>query len=208
MHKKLMMACMAIAAFAAFVIAPAALASPVLTNGGVAVGVGTELTGKNTLNTKFTSSLTVECSNADLTGKVTKNSGTEIAGEILVGGALFTGTGTGGDCTSSGIFNAPTAVTVNSKLCLATVPKTDNVTITGCGANIAFTLNLTGIGPCLYESSTVLGTFVTNAGATVNVSEQEVKYTGSGGTFCPGSGKLDMDLDLYTKGGGTQLTIS
>jgi hypothetical protein len=207
MHKKLMMACMAIAAFAAFVVAPAASASPVLTNGGVAVAVGTELTGKNTGETKFTGSINVNCSNADLTGKVTKNNGTEIAGEIPVGSALFTGTHSTGDCTSTGLFTAPAAVSVTSKLCLATVPKTDNVTITGCGANVKFTLNLTGLGPCEYSTATVLGTFVTNAGATINVLEQAATLTNTG-SFCPTSGKLDMHFDLYTKGGGTQLTIS
>jgi hypothetical protein len=43
--------------------------------------------------------------------------------------------------------------------------------------------------------------------ATVNVSEQEAKKI-EGGFFCPSSGKLDMDFDLYTTGTNTGLTIS
>jgi hypothetical protein len=205
MNRKLMMACMAIAAFAAFVIAPAASASPVLTENGVAVAVGAEITGKNTGNTLFTGPFNVVCSNADLAGKVTANSGTQIKGEIPAGSATFTGTGTSSDCTSA---LGSAAVTVNSALCLETVKGTDTVSVTGCGGNVVFTLTVTGTGPCKYSTATVKGTYVTNAGATVNVLEQEAVKS-EGGFFCPSSGKLDMDFDLYTKNTVTpQLTIS
>jgi hypothetical protein len=219
MHKKLMMACVAIAAFAAFVIAPAASASPVLTENGVAVPVHPNaaktcaeeatgcITGKNTGETKFTGSINVNCSNADLSGPLTKNNGTEIVGEIPVGGASFTGTATGGDCTSTGLFTAPAAVAVTSKLCLATVNKSDNVTVTGCGSSVKFTLTLTGLGPCEYATPTVLGTYTTGE-ATVNINEQVATLQNTG-SFCPTSGKLDMDFDLYTYNTTTpQLTIS
>jgi hypothetical protein len=207
MHKKLMMACMAIAAFAAFVIAPAASASPVLTHNGIVVPVGTEITAKNTGETKFTGSINVNCSSAHLVGVVKKNNGTEIEGEIPVGKAHFTGTHSTGDCTSTGLFTAPAAVAVTSKLCLATVNKSDTVTVTGCGSSVQFKLTLTGLGPCEYASNTVLGTYTTNAEATVNISEQVATLTNTG-SFCPSSGKLDMDFDLYTNNASTQLTIS
>jgi hypothetical protein len=206
MHKKLMMACMAIAAFAAFVIAPAASASPVLTDSGVPVPVGTSVEGHSTGITKFTG-FGVECTTGNLKGTVTANTGTTIAGEVAAGAATFTGTGTNGDCTSP---LGSIGVKLVSKLCFDTVSKTDNVTITGCGANpITFTLTITGSVPCSYKAATVTGTFVTNGPATINISEQEATGEGEGNSFiCPTSGKLDMDFDLYTTGRTVQFTVS
>ncbi|MGN6588664.1 MAG: hypothetical protein ACTHKT_14520 [Solirubrobacterales bacterium] len=203
MHKKLMMACMAIAAFAAFVIAPAASASPVLTEGTTAVAVGSSIEGKNTGNTEFTGGFNVVCSTAVLKGTVTGNSGTKIKGEVPAGSAVFTGTSTGGDCTSA---LGATKVTVNSKLCLETAAE-DKVAVTGCGANVTFTLEVTGTGPCKYSTASVTGTYKTSAAATVNVENQAAKKE-EGGVFCPSEGVLKMDFDLYTTGGSTALTIS
>lgn len=208
MHKKLMMACMAIAAFAAFAMPSAASASPTLTDltlpGGVVdtVKVGSWVVSTNVGVTKFTGSVTVECSSATLKGTVTENSGSSFKGEIEPANASFTGTATGGDCTST-LFNSPAKVTVNSKLCLASVKGTDNVTTTGCGKNVSFTLTLTGNGPCKYETSSVSGSYVTNTQpnpAEVTVSEQESKLV-EGGFFCPSSGKLDMVFKLETTDG-------
>jgi hypothetical protein len=203
MHKKLMMACMAIAAFAAFVIAPAASASPVLTNsGGGATAVGTEITGKNVGNTTFTGAFNVVCSSADLTGKLTKNASNVIEGEIPVGSSTFTGTGTSSDCTSA---LGSTGVTVNTKLCLV-AKGGDVATVTGCGANLAFTLTITGTGPCKYSTASVSGTHNTNKDAEITIVKQPANLV-EGGFFCPGTGELDMVFALTTKAGGT-LTIS
>ena len=200
MHKKLMMACMAIAAFAAFVVAPAASASPVLTEGGVALGTGVSIKATNTGITKFTASTgtVVECTHAEFKGTVTKNSGTKIAGEIPLGSASFSGTGEGGDCTSG---LGPVKPTVTTRLCLET--SGDTVIITGCNGNpVTFTLDVTGLTECPYSAASVTGTFNTNADATVNVSEQLATRSNSN-FFCPSSGKLDMDFDLTTTGGQT-----
>jgi hypothetical protein len=205
MHKKLIMACMAVVALAAFALPALASASPVLTDSaGKAVAVGTEITGKNVGNTLFTGAFNVTCSTADLSGKVTENSGTSIKGEVPAGSASFTGTGTGGDCTSA-LGN--TKVTVNSALCLATTKIADQFEVTGCGANVTFTLEITGTGPCKYKAAKVLATFTTApADAQVTVTEQPAELE-EGGFFCPSSGKLDMVFALTTKAGGT-LTIS
>ncbi|MGN6556686.1 MAG: hypothetical protein ACTHLH_01575 [Solirubrobacterales bacterium] len=208
MHKKLMLACMAIAAFAAFVVAPAASASPVLTDPTIegankAVPVGTSITGANTGPTFFKGGFEVECTNDDLVGTLKENTGTKIKGEIPVGGASFKGTEAGEDCKS---FLGATNVKVNSKLCLETVAGTDNVTTTGCGANVTFTLEITGTGPCKYSAASISGTYNTNADATVNIPKGIAKKE-EGGIFCPGEGFLEMDFDLYTTGKGT-LSIS
>jgi len=92
-------------------------------------------------------------------------------------------------------------MTVNSKLCIETIKATDEVLITGCGFAITITAELTGTGSCRYETISLGGKFITSAGFTSNVSEQEVKGEAVNPIFCPTSGKLDFDLDFYTTGG-------
>jgi hypothetical protein len=222
MHKKIIMACMAIAAFAAFVVAPAASASPVLTNGATTVTAGTSVTGINTGATVFVGFggiLRVECSRGILHGTITANTGTTIAGEVALGQATFGGTG-GADPTAPGGEHectsniGDTTVTVNSKLCFHTVEKTDTVSIDGCknakGETVEplkFTLNVTGSGPCVYKQATITGTYKTAAAATVNLAGAEATLA-EGGFFCPGGGNLTMDFDIYTAGGAALLTVS
>lgn len=204
MHTKLIMVCMAFAAFA-FVAAPAASASPALTASGVLAPIGTAIEGKSTGGARFTGSFSIECSSATLTGTLTKNSGTKIEGTIPVGKATYTGTGTSGDCTSAlGSFK----VTMNSELCLVS-GTTDNLIVIGCGVNpVIFTLEFTGTGSCKYSTAVVSGTFTTNVTPpTLSVSEQEAKKV-EGGFFCPAFGKLDMDFDLYADGTNFGLAIS
>jgi len=142
-----------------------------------------------------------------MAGTVTENTGTSFKMTIpAVTGVTITGTGVGGDCTS---LLGSIKWTYTSELCLANVPKTDNVTITGCGTNpVTITQEFTGTGPCKYSTTTMTGTYVTNAGATVSLLDQRILGEATNGTFCPTEGKLDMDLDFYTTGGSTQLAIS
>jgi len=206
MHKKLMLACMAIAAFAAFVVAPAASASPVLTDitkvGEPAETVPTSawIVGKNTGNTLFEGGFAVTCTTAVLNGKVTANTGSTIAGEVAAGAATFTGTGSGGDCTSALGDVKPT---VNSKLCLHAQSGSDNVTVTGCGANITFTLSVTGSISCAYSAASVTGTYQTSGDATVNLNKQPATRESGQSFLCPATGSLTMDFDLYTTDGTT-----
>ncbi|MGN6558122.1 MAG: hypothetical protein ACTHLH_08955 [Solirubrobacterales bacterium] len=209
MHKKFMLACMVIAAFAAFVMAPVASAATITSETKV-VPVGTSITGINTGVTKFTGPFNVECDHDHLTGVVTKNTDAEFEGEIPIGNAQFNGTAAGTDCTSA---LGATKVTVNSKLCLKQVAGTDTVNTTGCGGNVTFTLEITGTGPCKYSTASVSGTFTTNSTpATATISEQAAKKE-EGGIFCPGEGKLDLVFDLHTTGKtsnetGAGITIS
>jgi len=202
MYKKLMLACMAITAFAAFVIAPAASASPALTESGVKVAVGSSVTATNNGVTKFTGGFGVECQKAHLQGTVTANSGTSIKGEIPVGSAKFENN-TSTACSSA---LGATAVTVTSKLCLES-GASDTLKVTGCGGNVVFDLKAAGVS-CKYETASVSGTFTTNTTpASATVSEQPAKEVG-GLFFCPDEGKLDMTFNLFTTGGTTGLTIS
>jgi polyisoprenoid-binding protein YceI len=212
MFKKLILAGMAIAAFAAFMMPAAASASPVLTSEGVKVPLLTKIIGTSTETPTLTGAFNVTCSKAKITGTVTKNSGTNVEATVPVGGATYEGTGTNGDCTSA---LGSTKVTVNSELCLASAAN-DTVNITGClnakeeSLPVTFTLEITGTGPCKYKTALVNGTHNTNiTPATIKVSEQEAKLE-EGGFFCPASGKLDQDFDLYTDNLPTEtpLTIS
>jgi hypothetical protein len=197
------MACMALVAFAAMALPAIASASPVLTSEGKTVPVGTSIFGTNTGETLFEGGFNVKCTHAILTGSVSTNNGSEIAGEIPAGNASFTGTGSGGDCTSA---LGDTHPTVNSALCMESLSGTDTVEVTGCGANVTFTLTVTGAATCKYSTSHVIGTFITNATATINLKEQPAKKE-EGSFLCPGEGKLTMDFDLHTTG-GTLLTVS
>jgi hypothetical protein len=205
MHKKLITACMAIAAFAAFVMAPAASASPVLTDetpGGIVdtLQPGAWITGTTTGEAVFTGPFNVRC-HGHLSGTVTQNNGTQIKGTVPVGNAIFTGTGTGGDCTSA-LGNVK--VTVTSELCMETVKATDNVFVNGCsGAPITFDLAITNVITCKYSTASVTGTFKTSDDATVNLSEQPAKEEEPKSAFCPDEGSLDMDFDLTTTDGTT-----
>lgn len=209
MHKKLMLACMAIAAFAAFVIAPAASAHT-LTSEGIAVPVGTSITGVNEPGTvsKFTGGFSVTCETLHLTGTVTRNDTEVIEGTIPVGGAQFDNAG-GAACSSA---LGATTVNVTSELCLKTIKETDTLLTTGCGGNVKFDLTVGGT-VCLYEAASVSGSFTTNeTPVTGTVSEQPAKEVG-GKFFCPDEGKLDMSINLHTTGKkstetGVGLTIS
>ncbi|HET9676044.1 MAG TPA: hypothetical protein VFP21_00905 [Solirubrobacterales bacterium] len=202
MHKRIIMSCLAIGAFMALVVVPTASASPVLTDNEKAVAVGTSLVAKNTGAVVFGGAFKAECSSAEFIGSVTANTGTSYKAEIPLGGAKLSGSGTGGDCTSGlGSIKA----TVNSKICEETV-EGDASKLTGCGANLTFTLEVTGTGACKYTAASASSSFVTGSDATVNVKEQGFKKS-EGGIFCPSEGSLTVDFDQTTTGGGT-LVIS
>jgi hypothetical protein len=194
MHKKPTMACIALVAIMVFVVAPTASASPALTDNELLLPPGTSMQTRSTGEFKVEGAFSVSCTNTVLNGTLTGNTGTKIKDEVPVGSASFTGTGTGGDCTSA---LGATKVTVNSKLCMETVTSTDNVVITGCGGNVTFTLEVTGTGACKYSTASITGTFKTNAAATVNVAKQPAKKE-EGGFFCPAEGALSVDWDWYT----------
>ncbi|HET9677969.1 MAG TPA: hypothetical protein VFP21_10755 [Solirubrobacterales bacterium] len=211
MHKKIMMACMAIAAFAAFVVAPAASASPELTDPiGTTIAPGASVKATTNNITKFTLTKgggAVECNHSEFKGTVTANTGTTIAGKIPAGAFggnyTFSGTATGGDCTSPLGAVKPTLI---SSLCFDTIKGTDNVTIDGCeGKPVTFILDATIGVECKYETNTVLGTFTTNADATISVSEFAVPQEKPINAFCPVEGWLDMDFEITTTDGSTIL---
>ena len=187
-----MMVCAATAACATFA-ASVASASPVMTIGGSSAPVGSSWVSRLAGTEEF-SGFNVVCSATELKGTVIENSGTKIKLETPVGSTAITGTATGGDCTSS---LGATRYTVNSKLCLETIPKTDNATATGCGGSITFTLEVTAVGSCKYSTASAAGTFKTNEDFTFQFTKQPAKLE-EGGVFCPSEGNLFTGTDLLT----------
>jgi hypothetical protein len=146
---------MRLAAIAAFVVAPAASASPVLTSEGKAVAVGAEIKGSNTGTFRFeTSGYSVECPSVNMVAKLTANTGTHIGIEVGEGLFTSTGTGAGGDCTT----NLGSAAM--GEMCLTSIAKTDLFSVTGCGVEgVTMTTTITGMGACKYLATTITATF-------------------------------------------------
>ena len=204
MHTKIITACLAIAAFAAFGAAPSASASN-LTESGVTVKAGASITGTSTLIRFIAGSNTLACTHAHMSGTVTADASGTIAAEIAAFNPVIGGTDTGTDCTSSGL--GPVKWTVNSRLCLHVPNKTDFGTVTGCaGAPLTFTLNLTNLTTlCHYEKAT-LGVEITTApvDAAVRARPGEVaKGEFPNSIFCPAEGELEMEFTLTTTDGTT-----
>jgi len=203
MHRKIIGAVVAVALVAFAAVPALASASPVLKESGTAVPLGSKIAGTNIGNTVMTTSAgNIECQSSVMKGTVTKNSGTEIEGNIE--SATFTGTGSEGKCTTAFLGDVkvePKRLPWCIKAGVGKLAKDAfNVTSGTCsgGGVMEFTLNSSLAGACTYTKSAVEGTFNTGGTqAVLTVSEQEFVKS-SGGFFCPSSGKLDMKFGLET----------
>jgi len=200
MHRKIIMTCAAIAAFAAFATPSASAAN--LKGGGVTIAVGSSITGVNVGNILFTAgNLTVTCSTAHVAGMVITDVGGTILVEVPPYTSHFTGTGNGGDCTSPLGDVTPT---VTSRLCLHLSAGADVGTVTGCSGSgsVKFSLNITGVATCKYTAASVSSTIITTGDAESVISEAPA--TEEGGLFlCPDTDKLDMRFVWSTTSGPT-----
>jgi hypothetical protein len=212
MYKKLILSCMAVAAFAAFVL-PATASAATATDAKGDVAVGASITGKNVGETFFmrTDGTTPEvtCTNADAVGTVTKNSGGVFAGSIT----SFKFSGTGAVAAHNGLNECTAAIgnawitVLNLPLTIEALAGTDNVTVTGKeGKKVKFIIGSTVAGECEYETTnaSVTGTFTTGPTAVVSTNNTQAG-SGSklirGGFFCPTSGQLKMSFFLATTNG-------
>jgi hypothetical protein len=224
MFKKLIMSCMALAAFAAFALPAAASATnaPEVVENSTRVAAGTALVGTatNTLFTTTEGATLVTCENAKMSGTLKTNSGTKVEGEIPVGSAVFQGTGAVNahnslpECTGS-FGNA--YITVTTALCVRSdsLMVTDEFQVTGgaCGSGgkVKFIIGSTTAGACEYESTgAVKGDYTTSATSSTLTTRDTSAGSGSkriaGGFLCPTSGALAMTFSLETSN-GTSLGI-
>lgn len=203
MHKKLMMACMAIAVFAVFVMAPAASATN-FTENGATLAKGASITALNNGEIKFTAGVeTTACTFGHMTGTLTEDAGGKIKIEIPAGNAVFKGTAEKEDC-AGGDLGAVKA-TANSKLCIE-VNNSDSASLTGCGAEVTFKIDVTSGMTCAYNSPSVTGLITTApTDARFITTEQPVKRENGQSFLCPAELKLDMDFVLSTTDATTLL---
>jgi hypothetical protein len=225
MGKKLITACLGLVAFAAFVLPATASASPVITHPtgtvldlsktsctGVAGTACVTATNIGVTKMKDTANNTLtECSTATMTGYLTKNSGTEIEGDIH--NTTFSGSGTSGECTSTfGGITVDTNIGEGTPWCIKATSKMEPNEFQVIGGNcgtakeITFVLTSTTVGTCKYtretKTSPIKGTYTTHstgdavlslaAGANTSFSKEE------GGIFCPSEGTLEMSFTLET----------
>jgi hypothetical protein len=222
---KLVKACMALAAIAAFAVLPAtamATNSPQLKEGETALATGSKIVATNvgsTLFTNTTGTTLVDCNNAKLSGTLTKNTVGGVEGEITT--FDFSGTGSfsthnnANECTGS--FGDAWITVVSNPLCVrstsAMATLEFQVSSGKCGeegGKVKFIIGSTTVGECEYETTGVVkGDYETNT------SKMTVRHTqeGSGAKkirgsfFCPSSGMLKMTFALETED-GTAVTIS
>jgi hypothetical protein len=146
---------------------------------------------------------TFACPTAEMTGTLTKNSGTET--EANIEATNLEGTGSLSDCTSTlGSFNLTTNVTSGLPWCMRALAsmKSDEFQLRGgkcaeASRAIKFTMDITGTAECTYERSTaVTGTFTTHPSeATLAISGAEFTKT-AGPESCPTAPKLDWTFTL------------
>jgi hypothetical protein len=232
MGKKLILACAALVALAAFALPATASAKPRLCE-TVGANCETLATGKKihahqvgasklTAKDEKGNTITlVECSAATATGTLTKNNAEAVEGTIE--SASFTGTAASGKCTSA--LGGPTLVTTSPVApeawnglpwCLSASGTEDKFTVRGGACNettraITFVLHTTNIGVCRYaRTSGVEGTFTTHTSSTedavLTVAGAEVAKDGSG-VLCPNIGFLDTTFTLTTDDSPTFTTL-
>jgi hypothetical protein len=195
---------------------------PQLTEAGALVAPGASIVGTNTnsMLTSTSGSTLVTCATAKITGKLTKNSGGTVEGEVTT--ATYSGTGAISadnnlpECTGS-FGNAFVTVT-NTPLCVRSTPTmaADEVQVGGSGCGtfgaVRFTIGSTTAGECKYESTSTFKADFTTGGseATITVRNTQagsgVKLV-SGSFLCPTSAMLSMSATLETEN-GTKLIVS
>ncbi len=217
MSKKLITACVAVVALAAFALPAVASASPQLTHPtGTRLATGVTIKGTNVgalLLTSTAGAVLTECSSATMTGTLTKNNGTEVEGTIS--SAVFTGTEASGACTKLGGAQVTTNVGNGTPWCLSALSSyaTDEFQVRGggCGEasrSITFVLDSGTAGVCKYSRSTpVKGTFTTDTTGDAILTTTGAGETGvtdtlftkeEGGVLCPSDGTLDLSFTLET----------
>jgi hypothetical protein len=223
MAKKILALCAAIMAFAVVPSVASAANSPELVeSGGGTVAVGSLIEGTNignTLMTDISGNTLLSCDIATLTGKVSKNDGSNVEGDIST--ASFKNLSAS---TCSGSIGATLVTPSHSSnpstnglpWCIrsTTAMATDEFQVRGnkcseAARPIRFILHVPLIGECTYQrTSPVVGSFSTGIGSTtLTISKVEFPKI-AGSSLCPSAGFLDMTFMLETDGTSTRIDIT
>jgi hypothetical protein len=164
----------------------------------------------------------VQCTGATLTGELTSNTGTHIAGNITT--AEFAGTVGGtttGHCSGNAALgekitptpnhtnnpcHTPTGGTPHCSLpwCVTANTPDDKFTVRGGKCSEAarpLTFTLHGNIECKYEKASVTGTYTTHPAtdAVLTITNQEFARNTTSSGFCPAIGKPSMPFALETE---------
>jgi len=239
MSKKLMTGLLALVAFAALALPAIASASPEIgetTAGGVWDKLAVHNPAKTcteepsgcikatnvgeTLMTNSSGSVLTRCTTAVLTGELTKNSGTEIEGNV--NSATFTGSGSESRCTATfgnSIVTPNVEVEEEGKKVKHGLPwcikaggslEKDEMTVRGgscseTARDIRFILDVLGGVECEYQRTTAIpGTFTTDTSgqdAETTITKQKFTRIRGSSLVCPSEGFLDMTFTLETDTG-------
>ncbi|HWC48199.1 MAG TPA: hypothetical protein VG448_04905 [Solirubrobacterales bacterium] len=227
MSKKLITACMALMAFAAFALPAIARAEnhPLLVENGAAVPVGAKIWGTNEGITSFTNTsgaAQVECNSVKLTGTVTRNDSGFVEGTITT--KDYSGTGAVNadnnlnECTGTSFFSGNSYITVTGNLCIRSTPVmlTDEFQVgtDPAGGNcsetngkVKFVIGNTSAGACEYETTgLVKGDYTTSETKSLLTVRNTQEGSGAklieGGFLCPSSGMLKMTYFMETDAAG------
>ena len=200
MYKKLMLACMAIAAFSA--IAASSASAAVLTHPtGTVASAGIGIKATNVGESHFVSSLgNITCNNNTMAGTLHSNSTAGgVTGEIT--SASFKGSAAGEECTGTGTRTTNVTVT-GLPWCVKSLTG-DNFEVRGgactsAPSNITFTLDVTGLANCSYAKTSIAGTATTDTTGDAILSISNVEVQKTGGILCPSPGELTMSFTLET----------
>jgi hypothetical protein len=217
MSKKLITACLALVAFAAFALPVTASAAnkPHLTHGATAIAPGTKILATNVGNVLFENSeggILSECSVGRFTGTVHTNTGTEVKGEITT--STFSGTGAlrgeHKECTGTfGDLSVDTNIGNGTPWCMESGPEDAEHTLRirggGCTSaqrSITFVQTVTnffGNFNCRYNRTAAIpGKYTTGTDATVSMTHVEFKLEAESGFACPSTGFVTMTMTLET----------
>jgi hypothetical protein len=230
---KLIKVCIALAAFAAFAVLPAvasaendatvrdngvdlAVGSNILaTDNDVEISPGTfDLTGETRLTAANKTDVLISCTTNELTGTLTKNTHTEVAGEITA--ANFKGktnvTPHTTHCTGSTGDTAVTALALPYCLQIKSTAATDTFNVRGgkcteAAKAIEFTFTATtilGQVHCIMHrpaNEPITGTYTTTTTPAFTVKDIRFTKVATNG-LCPDEGFLDMKLALHTDPSG------
>jgi hypothetical protein len=215
MHRKLIAACLTLAAIAAFAVPSVASAKPELTfPTGTTLGEGATLEATNVGQVTFKSgAFTVHCTIGRFAGTLKGNTGTEIGWEISA--VELGGTGANGDCTSGvgAVKFLSNTGTNGTPWCLrATSLMTEHAfEIRGglCGNSrpIRFALDITPLGKvCTYEHEfAVGGSYTTHPNDAVGTIT-EVGFTRVAGEamVCPTEMRMNMSFTIEKDAAGAE----
>jgi hypothetical protein len=232
MHKKLITACLAVVALAAFALPAVSQAAnnPLLTSPtGTAYSSTGKITGTNIGNTLLQSTAgatELTCTSAVLTGTLTANASGNVQGNVET--ATFTGTGGSGGCTGFLTFTIDPG-TLPWCLKSTSAMAEDEFQVLGgkcseAAKKIEFTITGAG-GKCRYQATTtaIKGKFTThtspeNSDAVLHIprsaatANTDAGFTKVEDTIifnpCPHTSQLKMSFTLETDPGGATIWIS